>query len=440
MGLFNRDKCKKLIKYNDRGIEFTFGDENAFFPFVNIKISPKKLEESCDVAKALDDYLYRLCKKYGNLDSNSSEYKEYLKKHDRVDDLMTSFRVSLAVKDSKGEHTQEERISESIKAIQDFLTRETKPKRSPKKIMDPVNIQNKKLLKITTSIIIASVIVIGILTATMFSMQQEHAREMRDVITKYETLLREKQVNGVQSLINQEIQTLIDSSNLYTMMFTKGYEQEEDTQKFVDRITEELRFTDLFIPNVRSSDITAYVYVMEPDPECEFLSYAYLPHMERANGEKLEECYEMQDNEMYLTNMYPSTGTTSFVNALAKRIDLDPNDDKYDIIIASAIDWDRFSNNIQRSITLEDTRFVLVDAQDNVVVDCDKNSCKNIKALALADEEFSENSVARKYDPNEYDIYQNHPESLLLDNNELERYNIQNSKLLEGWKLYMHYN
>ena len=66
-----------------------------------------------------------------------------------------------------------------------------------------------------------------------------------------------------------------------------------------------------------------------------------------------------------------------------KMIDLGPSDGRYDLIIASAIDWDCFSSDIQRSITLENTQFFIVDDEDYVVVDCDKNSCKNIKAQAF---------------------------------------------------------
>ena len=260
-----------------------------------------------------------------------------------------------------------------------------------------------------------------------------------DIQNEYHALLREKQSSSIEDLTYKEIQNLIDASNLYTIMFTVGYEPEENTQEFVNRITNELKFTDIFIPNLRVSDVVAYVYVMEPDPECEFLLYAYLQHMERENGAKLESCFMMNDNEIYLTSMYPSTGTTSFVNALAKRIDLDPNDGTYDLIISSAIDWDRFSNNIQRAITLENTRFVLVDAQNFVVVDCDKNSCKNIKDQAQSVKDFSENSIAKKYDPNEYNMYQNHADPILLNNNDLEIYDIQNSVLLKDWKIYMHY-
>jgi len=238
------------------------------FPFVNIKINPKKLEESCEIAKALDDYLYKLCRNHAKSDTNSLEYKDYQEKHDRVNDLITAFRISLAIKDAQG-NTQEERIDESIKAITKFLTK-NKTKQLPKHQTYSVNTQNKKL-KVTTSVMIASIVVIGILTLTVFLIQQEHAKEMRKVIITHKELLLEQQLNAINSMIYQQFQSMIDISNLHTLMFTKGYDYADDTREFIDKIIDDVRLTDLFVPNIRISDISAYVYVMEPDPQCEFL-------------------------------------------------------------------------------------------------------------------------------------------------------------------------
>ena len=261
------------------------------------------------------------------------------------------------------------------------------------------------------------------------------------MLEENQSYLRAQQINTIELVVYEKIQNLIDHSNVYSMMFTNGYSIGDNSTEFIKNVIEEYRYIDLFTPNVMTGDILAYVYIMKPGPECEFLLYAYLPHMTRGDGRDLEACKMAEDTDLFLTSMYPTTGTKSFANALVKRIDLDRSqDNQYDLIIGSAIDWDRFSNDIQRSITLENTKFVLVDDEGFVVVDCDKNNCENIKAQALGEEGFSKDSVAKKYDPNEYNIYENHEEPILLNNNYLETYNIKNAELLEGWKIYMHYS
>ena len=296
------------------------------------------------------------------------------------------------------------------------------------------NEHNSNKLKNRNQIILLSSIFVSVLIMGLF-MYPLHIQN------DYDDLLRKQQLNTIELVTYEKIQNLIDHSNVYTMMFTNGYNIGDNSTKFVDDVIEEYRYIDLFVPNVMTGDILAYVYIMGPGPNCEFKLYSYLPHMTRVDGRDLETCKKAEDTDLFLTSMYPTTGTKSFASALIKRIDLDRNqNNQYDIIIASAIDWDRFSNDIQRSITLENTKFVLVDAEGFVVVDCDKNSCENIKAQALKEEGFSKDSIAKKYDPKEYDIYQNHAEPKLLNNNYLEMYNIKNSELLEGWKIYMHYN
>ncbi|MDH3203795.1 MAG: hypothetical protein OEL81_03840 [Nitrosopumilus sp.] len=263
-----------------------------------------------------------------------------------------------------------------------------------------------------------------------------------DMEKNYSQMLREKQQEIIEILIYREIQNLIDHSNVYTMMFTNGYQIGQASTQFSNAILQEYAQLSMFMPNVQTGDTLAYVYVMKPDPACEIILYAYLDTMKREKneGRLLESCYMMRDNDLVLTSMYPTTGTQSFANALAKKIDLDPNTQGYDLIIASAIDWDRFSNNMQRAITLDDVRFVLVDSGDFVVADCDKNSCKNVKHQAQSTKEFSAMSVAKKYDSDEYSQYENHSKASFLNDNNLEVYGILNYVLLSDWKIYIHYN
>ncbi len=272
--------------------------------------------------------------------------------------------------------------------------------------------------------------------------QNELLINYEDMEKNYSQMLREKQQEVIEVMVYREIQNLIDHSNVYTMMFTNGYQIGQDSTQFSNTILEEYAQLSMFMPNVQTGDTLAYVYVMKPDPECEIILYAYLDTMKRDNneGRLLEACYMMQDNDLVLTSMYPTTGTQSFANALAKKIDLDHSTPGYDLIVASAIDWDRFSNNMQRAITLDDVRFVLVDSGDFVVADCDKNSCKNVKHQAQSTKEFSAMSVAKKYDSDEYSHYEYHSKPLSLNDNDLEVYGILNYVLLNDWKIYMHYN
>jgi len=263
-----------------------------------------------------------------------------------------------------------------------------------------------------------------------------------DMEKNYSQEIREKQREVIEVLVYREIQNLIDHSNVYTMMFTNGYQIGQDPTQFSNTILEEYAQLSMFMPNVQTGDTLAYVYVMKPDPACEIILYAYLDTMKRDKneGRVLEACHMMQDNDLVLTSMYPTTGTQSFANALAKKIDLDHNTPGYDLIVASAIDWDRFSNNMQRAITLDDVRFVLVDSGNFVVADCDKNSCKNVKHQAQTTKEFSAMSVAKKYNSEEYSQYENHSKPVFLNDNDLEVYGILNYVLLSDWKIYIHYN
>ncbi len=282
-----------------------------------------------------------------------------------------------------------------------------------------------------TSIILSVAIIIIITTILVFSLVQ--------IMDEYKQTILEKQINIIKIMISNNIQSTIDSSNLVTVMTVNEYDVGDDIQEFIQEIKDNKNLK-IFAHDFRSSNILAYIYLMEPWPKCEFIQYAYLKHMERIDGSLLESCYQTRDSDLYLTSVYPSTGTTDFVIALARTIDFDPSDDSsFDLIMVSAIDLSKFSESIKNLIDVSDTRFILEDRMGQIIFDCDSNDCFNYKNYALIlyhDKKFDKYSNPLIYNSNDYNKYHKYGD-FTLSNEGLTNYDPQNSILLEGWILHV---
>ena len=289
----------------------------------------------------------------------------------------------------------------------------------------------KKQFRTYVALFAAAIVIISIVLLLSISM----------ITGEYEQRLLEKQTNSIKSIISHNIQTSIDSSNLFTVMIANEYNQGEDISEFLNGIKADKNLK-IFAPDFRSAYTSAYIYLMEPGPKCEFIQYAYLEHMERIDGSLLESCYQTNDSDLYLTSVYPSTGTTDFVIALARTADFDPHDaSSFDLIAVTAIDLSKFSSSVKNLIDMENVRFVLEDRKGQLVLDCDIHNCFNYKNYALNmyhDKTFDENSKPLTYDPNKYDEYKNH-DDIFLSSEGLTNYDPQNSVLLEGWILHVFY-
>ena len=195
----------------------------------------------------------------------------------------------------------------------------------------------------------------------------------------------------------------------------------------------------ILVKDYRTTPISAYTYFMEPGPNCNFVAYAYLNTIDRGNGSMLESCKEIPDVDIYLTSVYTSTGTDDYVFAVAKKLDLDMTDSKFDLVVTTAVDLSKLSNGIRSKIDLEGMRFVLEDKQGQVVFDCDKNQCY-VDYDSYADEQgkvFSAMSKPVIYNMTDYTEYPSH--TLIPLSKEKLIADITNSKLIDGWNLHTFY-
>ena len=458
MGFFDwvkRDKCKKLILYQDQGIEFTFGSKvESIIPFAKVKIDRKKLNESCDVAKTLDDHLYRLCDLYRDAERDSDEYFRYQKKHERILELMSTFRLALSVKDKNSENEQEKVISKAVSDILDFLRNdpeyvpsESEPaisdnEKEVTKLKNELKRSNKKLRKckdITAKYKMISVVSIAILLVVSPLVYFIIQFETKNILIEQQIIITESTVYGtIDDLIHSttNIENQIDSS--FDLFKPELEDSDEKKSEFIAELGKQ-NYQGIFAKDYRTTPISSYSYLMEPGPNCEFVAYAYLNTMDRGNGSKLESCNEISDVDIYLTSVYPSTGTDDYVFAVAKKLDLDMSDSHFDLVVTTAADLSKLSKEVQSKIDLEGIRFVLEDKQGQVVFDCDSNQCY-VDYDSYADEQGKEFGAMSKpviFNMEDYSEYPNHTiislskEKLIAD--------ITNSKLIDGWNLNVFY-
>jgi hypothetical protein len=128
MGLLDRlrgkRKCKKLIKYQDRILEFTAkgGVTGSTVELSNFKTAEQKLEEASKLALTVDDFQYRLCELYSHLKENTKEFAIYTKKQEGALAVLTSLEATLIVfkNDPEG---QKENLDVIVRKMQRFFTK-----------------------------------------------------------------------------------------------------------------------------------------------------------------------------------------------------------------------------------------------------------------------------------------------------------------------------
>ena len=450
MEFFRRDKCKQLIKYNDEGIEFTFGSKiDNFIPFVKIKVDKKKLEESCDVAKTLDNYLYRLCEIHKDANRDSDEYREYQIEHKRVLKMFSAFRLALSVpQDNSG--NQENMVADSINNIREYL-QEDKSIPIPN-LSDDVNPLEPKLRQIHSNLkkyqmgMVVSVLALLIMfTATYFVILDDQ-QKTQDHVVEQKQLLIEKQTNTVRTVISHNIQSLIDSSGLTEASLLDRYEDYGKTiPEFVDFIDNDNDFG-IYAKDFPHPYVSAYHHLMTSGPECRFIQYAYEKEPDtRHDGTSLESCDGMNNYDLLLLSALPSTGTTDFVIGLARNINFETNDNtSHDLIASVAMDLTNFSLDVKNSINSDDMRFVLADRKNQIVFDCERQEChvnyEDHATTLKSNNAFDEDSMPLEFNKNNYSDYD---EADVIDfskeNDDLHIENNNNSQLLLGWKLYVFY-
>ncbi len=126
--VFKREKCEKLIKYQDRSFEFKgVGIEIPGFKlsFEGFSTEPKVLQEATEAAKALDDLQYQLCQNLSKKSITDLLDREVLTRYAKARMsslfLFSSFRLALEAFKNDQER-QRENLEKSIEDIQKFTS------------------------------------------------------------------------------------------------------------------------------------------------------------------------------------------------------------------------------------------------------------------------------------------------------------------------------
>ncbi|WP_420545346.1 hypothetical protein [Nitrosopumilus sp.] len=237
------------------------------------------------------------------------------------------------------------------------------------------------------------------------------------------------------------VATMLKSSyDVETSLLTDSMNEKESTTLFVERLRDDVNHTGIFEKEFQTTPVSAYVYVMEYDDPCVFVAYAYLKEMDRDNvGRELLSCSFMKDIDFLLADIHASTGTIDYSFAVVTKVDLEPKDDKTDLIVSTAVDLTELSRQIANNIYMDDVRFILENRYGEVIFDCMKDQCPlNYKARAIAEndkKEFDKYSRGLTYNLGDYPGYYEY-ENVELNGSQL-KWVPRNSMLLDDWTLHV---
>ncbi len=344
---------------------------------------------------------------------------------------------------SNGSTADNKAIQEAINTLTDFVSSsETNSKDASESIAS----QFLKLTRLKKQFI-ATLSLIGI-TTTLFSILFAILVIMPLISDQSEM---EMQISAIESLIYHNMDDVMFGTRIVGTMLQSSYDVEtsllEDpvdkknsTILFIERLREDVNYSGVFEKEFQTTPVSAYVYVMEHEDPCVFVAYAYLKEMERNNvGRELLSCSFMKDIDFLLADIHASTGTIDYSFAVVGKVDLEPKDDKTDLIVTTAVDLVEFSRHISSNIYIDDVRFILENRYGEVVFDCMKEQCPlNYKAMAVAENdkgEFNKYSRGMTYNLGNYPEFYEH-DSVELYSNKL-KWVPRNSMLLDDWTLHV---
>ena len=112
--------CVKLINYQKRQLQFSSDVGGGTFALNNFSTEVKRIEEASEVAKALDDYQYHMCKLHQNFKDDDPKFKEYLQDQKNVLKIITALRLTLSAFERDPEN-QTQSLSRIIQTMQKLL-------------------------------------------------------------------------------------------------------------------------------------------------------------------------------------------------------------------------------------------------------------------------------------------------------------------------------
>ena len=410
--------------HNNRAIDHPFPEEN----FDGANISQETLDQIEKTKKLLKKFVKASEDDPESAAEAITENLELVKQKKEFDSLIESEKLK--------QKKQKEKFEESITSANSRITK-----------------QKKYFRSVMILSAIAIIFVFVILSNNTISIEKEYQNQINEINTNHNLSILEKQIASIESTVYNNVDNIIFSTDTVEEQIVYMYDLERDMLhdlyepdkvqlEFIKKLKEG-NFQGIFAEEYRTTPISAYVYVMEPGPDCEFVLYAYIETMERGNGELLESCSEMYDTNMYLTSLYPSTGTDDYVFAIAKTLNFDANDSKFDLIVSTAVHLGIFSDEIKSKIDLDDVRFVLTDRDNQIVFDCNKETCfvdYNIYAENQG-KEFGAESKPIIFNSTvyaDYPKYIDYPKNNtnILSSEKLQG-NRQNSILIDGWTLHV---
>ena len=363
------------------------------------------------------------------------------------------------------------KYEKTIEKTKDTLTRFTVEAEKNKEAAaeNPASLYLKRIKIINTlenqkktlryAAILATIVVAGVLSFLAFNIM-EHDVTIQNITSGYENKLDDLSLSNWKNALNQQSMQIesdiydnIDMVIFATLEFEThlkyaynkgphilGSGHMLTPTEFIKGLKENGNFVGPFEKEFQTTPISAYVYLAEHGDPCTFVAYPYLDHMERDGiGRGLQTCDFMDDNELIVADIHASTGTTDYSFAIAKNVDLVPNDSKVDLIISTAVDLLKFSEQVENNIHLDKVRYVLENRNSQIIFDCMKDGCPlNYKEKAVWEKErgtFNKHSQPLTYNLGDFPGYAEY-ESIDLTNSKLSKPH-RNSMLLEGWTLHV---
>lgn len=123
-GFLGRSECEKLIKYDERSLDIgalSAEYSGVKFSLADFKTSIKKVREASEVAMAMDDYQYDICKIASQYGKGDPERKQYNRWRIGALGLFTSLRMTLAALQAAPSDELEMKLESVIQEMHDFV-------------------------------------------------------------------------------------------------------------------------------------------------------------------------------------------------------------------------------------------------------------------------------------------------------------------------------
>jgi hypothetical protein len=151
LGIFNREKCQKMINYDGRTLNIKALQVNL--PNIPIEIGEiqskyEKIRDATTIAEALDDYQFQMCKICKALGKDDPQWRNYNELRVYTIQMITSFRLNLiAIKEGAQSKTEEvdkivEKMREVLKADEQAIPTATIEQVRPKERVSRAEVQD----------------------------------------------------------------------------------------------------------------------------------------------------------------------------------------------------------------------------------------------------------------------------------------------------------